>query len=140
MLHRNFNVPSECPLCEGCMLETAKHMLFECNFAISVWNELMKRKRYTFTLDGDSVQEIWRKISGFGAARRNITVLVSTIWSIWKCHNLKIFQGKVSQPSQVAEWIIHEATLWKTYCRGNGTKLISTGTASAIRGIGIVEM
>ena len=66
----------------------------------------------------DTIKATWlASMPVDSSERKRWTILFScTCWNLWKQRNMKIFQDKCRPANVVAEWIVHEVTLWEKYC------------------------
>lgn len=125
MVARHFPIQdTSCPLCDSCSLETANHIFFECSYSRRLWNKLTSLVSRTIMVPGQTTQEVWASSEhGFANApgmRSKWRVLFSSAcWSIWKQRNCKVFRTKMYPMDMTVQWIVRQATLWKTHYGGS---------------------
>lgn len=62
MIRRSFNCQTAgCALCGSCHLESALHLFFQCPSSVDIWNRVNNVMGYDLLVQGNSVQEIWRR-------------------------------------------------------------------------------
>ncbi|KAF3327124.1 zinc-binding in reverse transcriptase [Carex littledalei] len=65
MIRGNFNCPDNaCSLCETGNLESALHLFFQCPYSLDIWNRVNNSMGCDILVQGNSVQEIWRRVTG----------------------------------------------------------------------------
>lgn len=126
MIRRQFNCPTECPLCNSGILESALHLFFQCTFAKLIWAGICNYLGCSIQLDVLSVHEFWYEASNryresVRTRRRWQVFIAAGCWAIWRQRNLKIFEEGGATASVVIDWIIREATLWEKHCTGTST-------------------
>lgn len=58
---RKIHCQMNCVMCLNCGMETAIHLLFRCEYAASVWDELNRRMGFQCVLNQEDVLSIWEK-------------------------------------------------------------------------------
>lgn len=115
--HRGFNCTLPCVMCSQQPIESAHHLLFQCAWAVQIWNRITVSSGLPLLTCKDTLQNTWMaSLLSNRTHRRRWSVLFScTCWNIWKQRNSKIFEEKVNPVDIVAAWIVHEATLWEKH-------------------------
>ena len=120
LMERGIECDRNCVQCQRCSLETAAHLLFNCDYARICWNRLTLHLGYSILCRGDSIQQtiirssrrcrhrLQRKTWGI--------IFFSLCWQLWKARNYKVFQRKCLAPILVVEHALKEARLWQKYC------------------------
>lgn len=120
MQTRNINCQPNCVMCADGQVETAWHLIFNCNFAAQVWETVARLTGLNMLLVQETVLETWYRSSDrfSGTRRRKWSIVFSaTCWMLWKQRNLKFFEGRTAPPGMVASWIVQEAALWEKFCK-----------------------
>ncbi|KAK1426056.1 hypothetical protein QVD17_14724 [Tagetes erecta] len=124
-------IPSlECSLCFG-TTETPFHVLRECPFAAQVWKEIHKWCGYQLALDlplKNSLDSITHLNEKTDLRNALYSILLATLWFIWKTRNEFIFSTKRVAVNKVVDeikfntfaWMKKRAKLenlvWHTWC------------------------
>lgn len=116
-----------CVLFNSCQLESAWHLIYQCSYARTVWQEIGRRLHCTVMVRGISVQDTWdkswEKVKQGGMKRKEWAGLFACgAWQIWKQRNEKVFGGKVKPPMVLTGLILEEFKLWILYCNGAGNR------------------
>ncbi|PNT63171.1 hypothetical protein BRADI_4g12306v3 [Brachypodium distachyon] len=103
--------------------ETAAHILLNCQFTRAIWTAVA----YLFNspllhpsswMDISSVKAWWSERTSYASAlgkpraKATTSLILLTLWAVWKERNRRIFQHKLLRPSGVCALIKEGATLW----------------------------
>lgn len=122
MLHRNMRCNSTCALCENCPVESSFHVFFLCPYAVHVWFILSNKAGFNLIQRGADIQKTWElSIRNLGSRggdwkKRGTTLFLCTCWMTWKQRNAKKNSDERMPPQILADWIWHEAELWRKNC------------------------
>ena len=93
LLRRHFNIGEDhsCLMCNIDVLETNRHLLYECQFAIRCWDTIGIQwgAERDIQIMFNTAQTSWHN-----PAFKEITILAS--WNIWKQRNKVLFDGEVA--------------------------------------------
>lgn len=122
MIRRNMRCDRQCVLCGNCPVESSFHIFFLCPYVVHVWFILSRKAGFNLIVLGTDLEDTWiqslhsMKKRG-GLWRRNgASLLLCTIWMLWKTRNGKIFADEQVTPQILADRIWQETPLWVRHC------------------------
>lgn len=115
---RGWNGPSICVLCNS-NTETLDHILFQCNYAKSLWRGLLHNsnttQRFLITVSGN-LADRWRQIrstvSGISKSYLDLC-FAAAYWELWNERNRRIFNDRQGQCNNLRRSVLYSADLWK---------------------------
>lgn len=117
---RNIGCAIGCVVCNSITIETAKHLLFQCDYAVQVWQGLGARLGIKILANGQAIQDIWLNSlqqQGNWHWKKNMPILLSAAcWLLWKHPNGIVFRDRRMLPTILVDRIIHELEMWVKYC------------------------
>lgn len=109
---RGFTLDKACPLCHSHM-ETINHLLRECQFLVSFWNQLGLPSKVVHSFGLPLLD--WLQFNGTsGIISRHLHIpwkilILFGLWSLWLNRNLVAYQGKQPNPPIIKECIAKAA-------------------------------
>ncbi|WVZ87178.1 LOW QUALITY PROTEIN: hypothetical protein U9M48_033864 [Paspalum notatum var. saurae] len=105
-----------CFLCDAAV-ETCNHILFECSFALQVWNRVFTPLGLSRpSADGCvSVLEWWQRArSAWPSSVRKggNSLLLLVMWMLWKERNARCFRGDFATADAVVSRVVSAASEW----------------------------
>lgn len=92
---RGCDVPAGCHLCGNRLIETSKHLLFECTFAVRLWDELLNGWRVTRGRFANTYcwNLWWNARVGMRQQLRKLwdSLWAAGCWALWKERNARLF-------------------------------------------------
>jgi hypothetical protein len=111
------------PVCALCSqeAETADHLCLHCVFAKEVWLAVQVWSENLIAVPDSRVSLVvwWNsatKSKQKDTRSRIISIMIYTVWNLWKERNRRILEGKSTSPSQVLNFIREEAQLRRVAC------------------------
>ncbi|KAL7167071.1 hypothetical protein ACSBR2_037692 [Camellia fascicularis] len=97
---------TECVFC-GCGVETDCHVLLQCQFAWTVWSNILNLwgMQWVVPANAKGVMDWWRGIWGKLENKIWNAIPFAVVWSIWNMRNDCIFNGKHHLLEEVCELI-----------------------------------
>ena len=105
-----------CALCDQAV-ESMDHLLTKCSFSREVWFRCFDVLGWTHRLPSPDLSFIgWWLQARKGFDKRSKrgfdSVVLLTVWMIWKERNNRVFRRKASMPCVVLDKVVEEAKLW----------------------------
>ncbi|XP_020262328.1 uncharacterized protein LOC109838283 [Asparagus officinalis] len=91
-----------CVLCSNQRNETCQHLLFECQYSVEAWNNMMNWLEYKWrSCSWESIIDWYsNKLRGKGFMKKlKRLALSATVYAIWIERNQRIFQQKFRAPA-----------------------------------------
>jgi hypothetical protein len=112
-----------CALCDQ-VPETAEHLCLHCVFAKEVWLHVQhwSQDLVTAPRSGAHLLQWWNDAATSkpkDLRPRRISIMMYTVWHLWKEHNRRVFDGKSTSPRQIMNLIKEELQLRLQACGGH---------------------
>lgn len=104
---RGITTSAKCPFCT--QEESINHLLFTCRRLAPLWAELNSLCH--------SPQGLLQAWEGDLNNKIRTTVLLATLWNIWKRRNAKVFRNEHQQLHQIASSAADDIRLWSYRCK-----------------------
>jgi zinc-binding in reverse transcriptase len=112
-----------CVMCLNCGMETAIHLLFRCEYAASVWDELNRRMGFQCVLNQEDVLSIWEKLIKDTRGKpekwktEGPVLILCACWYIWNQRNSVIFRSVRKKPPDIlVNLILAQWEWWLRLC------------------------
>lgn len=128
LLARNWTCNPICPLCDQ-VQESAQHLCLSCVYAQEVW-VLVNRWSEGLVMIPDRTIELlqWWNDAFVGMPKNNkrdrASLMIYTVWNIWKERNRRVFQGQSDTPHRVFALIKEEMKMRNMACRVTEYQLV----------------
>nr|CAD1827183.1 unnamed protein product [Ananas comosus var. bracteatus] len=115
---RGWHGPSICVLCRK-EAETLDHLFFLCQYAKSLWNQLLRLPLMTRQLTSGTsgvLPEHWsRTRNAFSGSFKNDfdLIFIASCWALWNERNKRLFEDRLNQSEFLGQSILCTVRLWK---------------------------
>jgi hypothetical protein len=95
----------DCVMCLG-ELESANHMFLHCQFAMKVWENVMRWLGFHFMIPPNLfiLWENWDGVSGVKKMCNGFRMIWhAVVWSLWRARNDRIFNNKIGEVDALVE-------------------------------------
>ena len=119
---RNIYCTGNCVTCNHCTLETAFHLIFNCQYAVRAWARMATLLGCSLLRVIDDVEVTWTKSmllirsKGDHDYKLIMVCFMSLCWHLWLHRNNCIFRGVSVPPEITAERAVNVGFLWRRYC------------------------